>query len=185
MESIEFWKAFWPSLASGVTTSILFTGLILWLYNKYRKPKVKIELRFAHHAPSSKEKTLLFYLINNGKMSFDVNAVHCFIYFDLMTFQAFNTKVKLPGVSSDSGAYHLLEVFNDKPCHPSSEIQLASITTMMADPFPHEWIDQSTMYANVFTSRGRWKPNFLSEARKNKLKHRGWVLGYKITSIVV
>ena len=69
-------------------------------------------------------------------MTLESNSAHCFIYFELMTFQAFNTGRNLPGVSAGTGPYHLLEAFNEKPYHPSSEVEIASITTNTASPFP-------------------------------------------------
>ena len=178
----SFWQSFWPSLIAGIATSIIFTGIIVGILREYRRPKLTIEIMFVHHAPSSKKKTLIFNLTNNGYMSLETNEAHCFIFFELLSFNAFGSA---GGTTTDKGPFHLIEVFNDKPCHPRAKIKLFEITTEMASPFPHEWIDQSPMYINIFTSRGRWVPGLFSKSRKSKLKHRGEFLGYQITDVVV
>lgn len=78
--SPTFRDGFWPNFWSTVLAGTLLSGLISWLIAKARRPKLDVSLEFG--VSTGGRYTLMFAVINRGKISFSEREIHWQIYFD-------------------------------------------------------------------------------------------------------
>jgi hypothetical protein len=179
---------FWFDVIPALILLIVFTGIIVLVLRGCSQYRISIEVMFGRQVLSLNTKKLIFKLKNLGFISQDLQAVHCFIYFETLTFfevEAVNAVNAVHVVSTDRGPFYCVEIFNDNPCHSGTKIELCKIDVEMARPFPYDWINQSPIYIDIYTSRGRWVPIFFSKFRENPLTHNGDLIGYQINNLVV
>ncbi|MFT5548191.1 MAG: hypothetical protein ACI9CO_000105 [Candidatus Azotimanducaceae bacterium] len=166
---ITFWNSFWPSLFSSLISTFIIAGLIGTLLYLYRKPK--LSLRIDVWSSVSKDRTLIFKLKNEGKISLMASEAQWCIYISSVCFES-KSKNNIH-TTTDKGSFYEFTGFNDAPCHPGATSEIFKIDVRITDSYPYKLLDEAPFYCTIYTNKGCWKPRLFSKARKDVLCHRG------------
>lgn len=78
--SPTFLDNFWPNFWATVSAGTILSGLVTWLVSKAKRAKLEVSLEVASSTQGN--YTLMFSVVNAGRVSFREQEIHWHVYFD-------------------------------------------------------------------------------------------------------
>ena len=155
----QFWDQFWPAFLSSIITALIFTVLIGLLISYLRRPNLKICLSIG---TSVKGHSLMFYVVNTGKVGLMPHEMQWNIYFPFALRPRENFKERCDGITLKNQSYNNVMGFNEQAILPGDSLLLIYIPVDKNEKLAEyttnfKWIDEAKYYYSITTIRGQKK----------------------------